>query len=51
MAAPVYRVVFTPEALEPLETLYRYIADAASPLVAERYTDAIVTGREPSVRS
>ncbi len=43
MAAPVYPVVFTPEALEQLEALYRYIADAASPLVAERYTDAIVT--------
>lgn len=36
-------VVFTPEALKQLEALYAYIAQAASPLVAQRYTDAIVT--------
>lgn len=35
-------VVFTPEALDQLEALYRYIAAAASPLVAQRYTNAIV---------
>ena len=38
-----YEVVFTPEALEQLVSLYRYIADAASPEIAERYTSAIVT--------
>jgi plasmid stabilization system protein ParE len=38
-----YRVVFAPEALEQLAELYRYIAIAASPEVAARYTDAIVT--------
>ena len=43
MAGPVFPVVFTPEALEQLEALYGYIAQAASPLVAQRYTDAIVT--------
>ena len=43
MATPVFPVVFTPEALEQLEALYAYIAAAASPLVAQRYTDAIVT--------
>ena len=43
MNSPVYPVVFTPEALQQLEELYAYIARAASPLVALRYTDAIVT--------
>ena len=43
MPAPVFLVVFAPEALEQLEALYSYIEDAASPLVAQRYTDAIVT--------
>ena len=43
MPGLVYPVVFTPEALEQLEALYAYIAHAASPLVAQRYTDAIVT--------
>jgi len=38
-----YPVVFTPEALQQLEELYAYIARAASPLVALRYTDAIAT--------
>lgn len=38
-----HRVVFTPEAAEQLSELYRYIATAASPNVAERYTDAIVS--------
>ncbi len=38
-----YQVVFAPEALEQIASLYRYIAVAASPLVAERYTSAIVT--------
>lgn len=36
-------VVFTPEAQEQLVALYRYIAVAASPEIAERYTSAIVT--------
>jgi plasmid stabilization system protein ParE len=43
MPIPIYPVVFTPEALEQLEALYAYIAEAAAPLVAQRYTDAIVT--------
>jgi len=38
-----YRVVFTPEAEEQLTALYRYIAEAASPDIAARYTDAIVS--------
>ena len=38
-----YTVVFTPEAESQLAALYRYIAQAASPEVAQRYLDAIVT--------
>jgi len=38
-----YRVVFSPEAGEQLAALYRYIAAVASPNIAARYTDAIVT--------
>jgi toxin ParE1/3/4 len=38
-----YAVVFSPEALVQLAELYRYIAGAASPERAARYTDAIVT--------
>jgi len=38
-----YKVVFTPEAQEQLAALYRYVAAAASPSIAERYTGAIVT--------
>lgn len=38
-----YTVIFTPEAQEQLAALYRYIAIAASPETAERYTNAIVT--------
>ena len=37
-----YTVIFTPEAQEQLAALYRYIAAAASPEIAERYTSAIV---------
>ncbi len=33
-----YTVVFTPEAQEQLAALYRYIAAAASPEIAQRYT-------------
>ena len=32
-----YKVIFTPEALGQLTSLYRYIALAASPEIAERY--------------
>lgn len=39
----IYRVVFSPEAEEQLAALYRYIAVAASPDIAARYTEAIVT--------
>ena len=38
-----YRVVFSPEAEEQLIDLYRYIAKAASPSVAARYIEAIVS--------
>ncbi|WP_339477458.1 type II toxin-antitoxin system RelE/ParE family toxin [Pseudomonas sp. RL_5y_Pfl2_73] len=38
-----YPVEFAPEALEQLAALYRYIATAASPEIAHRYTDAIVS--------
>lgn len=37
-----YRVVFSPEAEEQLAALYVYIAAAASPEIAARYTGAIV---------
>lgn len=39
----IYRVIFSPEAEEQLAALYRYIAAAASPDIAARYTEAIVT--------
>jgi len=38
-----YRVVFTPEAEEQLAALYGYIAATASPDIAARYTEAIVS--------
>jgi toxin ParE1/3/4 len=38
-----YIVVFTPEAEAQLTELYDYIAVAASPDIAARYTDSIVT--------
>lgn len=38
-----YRVVFSPEAQEQLVALYGYIAAAASPDIAARYTDGIVS--------
>jgi toxin ParE1/3/4 len=38
-----HTAVFTPEAEEQLVALYRYIAEAGSPDIAERYTSAIVT--------
>ena len=38
-----YHVAFRREALQQLEELYDYIADADSPETAARYTDAIVT--------
>jgi toxin ParE1/3/4 len=41
-----YTVIFTPEAQEQLAALYHYIADAASPETAERYTGEIVTNCE-----
>ena len=37
-----YTVIFTPEAQEQLLSLYLYIAAAASPEIAERYTSSIV---------
>lgn len=38
-----YRVAFSPEAEKQLAELYHYIAAAASPDVAARYTEAIVS--------
>jgi plasmid stabilization system protein ParE len=38
-----YAVIFTPEAVDQLESLYRYVAAAAPPEIARRYTGAIVT--------
>lgn len=38
-----FRVIFSPEAEEQLAALYRYIAQAASPDIAARYTEAIVS--------
>lgn len=38
-----YTVDFSPDAQKQLAELYRYIATAASPEVALRYVDAIVT--------
>jgi plasmid stabilization system protein ParE len=38
-----YRVVFSPEAQEQLAELFRYIAAVASPNIAARYTEAIVS--------
>jgi toxin ParE1/3/4 len=37
-----YSVVFSPEATEDLLEIYRYIAKEASPVIAQRFTDAIV---------
>lgn len=39
----LYTVAFAPEAEEQLAALYHYIAAAASPVIAERYTSAIIT--------
>ncbi|MCK9381060.1 MAG: type II toxin-antitoxin system RelE/ParE family toxin [Sulfuritalea sp.] len=38
-----YRVIFSPEAEEQLAELFHYIAEAASPSIAERYINAIIT--------
>jgi plasmid stabilization system protein ParE len=38
----LYNVVFTPEAQDQLTAIYRYIAVAASPSIALRYTNNIV---------
>ncbi len=40
---PPLPVVFAPEAEEQLTSIYRFIAAAASPAIAARYTNAIVT--------
>lgn len=37
-----YRVIFTPEAEDQIVALYGHIADAASPDIALRYTEAII---------
>jgi plasmid stabilization system protein ParE len=38
-----YTVVFTPEAQQQLAAIYRHIAAAASPAIAERYVSAVIT--------
>lgn len=38
-----FRVIFSPVAEEQLAGLYRYIATAASPGIAERYVNAIIS--------
>jgi toxin ParE1/3/4 len=38
-----YRVIFAPEAEGQVLEIYRYIANAASPETAARFTDAIIT--------
>ena len=38
-----FRVVFSPEVEEQLADLYRQIALVASPVIAERYVNAIIT--------
>ena len=38
-----YAIAPTLEAVSQLTALYRYIAQAASPDVAQRYLDAIIT--------
>lgn len=38
-----YHVIFSPEAEEQLAELFHYIAAAASPGIAERYVNAIIT--------
>ena len=37
-----YRVVFTPEAEDHLDELFRYIAQAATPDIATGYVDAVI---------
>lgn len=38
-----YGIRFTPESTDQLLAIYRHIATAASPAIAARYTDAIIT--------
>lgn len=37
-----YRVLFTPEAEDHLDQLYRYIAEAADLTITARYVDAVI---------
>ena len=37
-----YRIVFAPEASDQLEALYLYIAEHASPAIAQDYTNAVI---------
>lgn len=39
----IYRVVFTPEAEEQIAAQYLYIAKVASPSIALRYTEAVIS--------
>lgn len=38
----VFSVAFAPEAGDQLEALFLYLAEQASPAIAERYTDAVI---------
>lgn len=42
-----YRIVVTPEANEQLAAIHDYIADAASPAIARRFTDGILDHLAP----
>ena len=39
----IYRVLFTPEAEEQIAVQYHYIAKVASPSIAVRYTEAVIS--------
>lgn len=38
-----YTVVFSPEAAQQIDRLHSFIADAASPNIADRYIDALIS--------
>ena len=38
----IYRIIFSPEAQSQLLAIYQYIADAASPTIAAKYTEDII---------
>jgi toxin ParE1/3/4 len=42
-----YRIIVTPEARDQLNAIYDYIAEAASPAIARRFTDGILDHLAP----